>query len=106
MLPLNKVPKLFLIHLVFRSIKILNHFPVKESISDTIITTKIMTGKSLHYKKDIGLHIGQYCQVHEEDTPCNIDQPLTKRAICMGPSGNIQGGFKFMSLRSMKNISR
>ena len=24
----------------------------------------------------------------------------------MGPSGNIQGGFKFMILRSMKNITR
>ena len=24
----------------------------------------------------------------------------------MGPSGNIQGGFKFMRLRSMKNITR
>ena len=28
-LPLNKVPKIFLIHLVFQAIKMLNHFPLK-----------------------------------------------------------------------------
>ena len=42
-----------------------------------------MTGKSLHYKKDLGLQIGQYYQVHEEDTPCNRNQPRTKSAIYM-----------------------
>ena len=49
-LPFNKVPKLFLIHLVFQSIKILNNFPVKGGISDTIRPTTIMTGETLHYK--------------------------------------------------------
>ena len=65
-----------------------------------------MTGNSLHYKKHIGLHILQYYQVHYEDTTCNTNQPHIKGTICMGPIGSIQGGFKFMSLRSMKNIRR
>ena len=50
-LPFNKVPKLFLIHLVFQAIKMTNHFPVRGGISDTIIPTAIMTGESIHYKK-------------------------------------------------------
>ena len=49
-LTFNKAPKLFLIYLVFQAIKMLNHFPVKGGISDIITLTKIMTGKSLHYK--------------------------------------------------------
>ena len=49
-LPFNKVPKLFLIHLVFQEIKVMNHVPVKSGISDTIIPTTIVTGKILHYK--------------------------------------------------------
>ena len=65
-----------------------------------------MTDESLHYKKYIGLQIVQYYQVHEEDTLHNSNHPFTRGAICMGPSGNIQGGFKFMRLRSMKNITR
>ena len=55
-LPFNKAPKIFLIHLVFQAIKILNHFPVKWGISDTIIPTTIMTSKSLH-KKNILVYI-------------------------------------------------
>ena len=105
-LPFNKVPKLFLIHLVFQAIKMLNHFPVKGGISDTIIPATIMTDESLHYEKYLGLQIGQYCQIHGEDTLHNRNQPRTKGAICMGPRGSIRGGFKFMRLRSMKNITR
>ena len=58
----NKDPKLFLIHLVFQLIKISNRFPIKGGIYDTIILTKIASGKSLHYLKHIGLHIGQCCR--------------------------------------------
>jgi hypothetical protein len=37
-----------------------------------------------------------------------MQQPVarTKGVICLGPSGNVQGGFKFMSLKSMKKIIR
>ena len=84
----------------------LNHFPVKGSISETICPTTIMIGYSLHFKKYLDLHIEQYFQLNEEDTPQNSNHPCTKGSICMGPSRNIQVGFKFMSLRSMKNIIR
>ena len=39
----NNVTKLFMIHLVFGAIKMLNHFPVKWGISDTISPKTIMT---------------------------------------------------------------
>jgi hypothetical protein len=39
-------------------------------------------------------------------TPRNSQLPRTQGAIYLGPSGNIQGGFKFMSLTSGKRISR
>ena len=70
-----------------------------------IIPTTIMTGDSIHYKRHLGIHIGQYCQVNKEDTPCNRNKPRTKGAIYMGPSINMQG-FKFMSMRSMKKTTR
>ena len=83
----------------------LNHFPVKGGKSDMIIPTKIMTGDSTHYKRHLGIHIGQYYQANKEETLCNRNEPLTKGAICMVPSINMQG-FKFMSMRSMKNTTR
>ena len=45
-LPFNRVTKLFLIHLVFQTIKILNHFTVKGGIYGIISPTKTMTDKS------------------------------------------------------------
>ena len=81
-----------------------NQFPVKGGISDIIIPTTIVTGKSIHYKKDTGLHIGHYCQVYEEYTPCNSNKPRTKGTVCMVRSRNIKSGFNFMILSSIKNI--
>jgi hypothetical protein len=65
-----------------------------------------MSGETLDFKKRLSLQIGQYCQVHEEDTPRNSHVAHTKGAIFLGPSGNLQGGFKFMALNSGKKIVR
>ena len=105
-LPFNRIPKRMTIHMVFIAVKLLNHFPPKRGISDTVSPKTIMTGEALDYKKHLSLQLGQYCQVHEEDTPRNSQLPCTQGAICLGPSGNIQGGFKFMSLTTGKRIAR
>jgi hypothetical protein len=42
--------------------------------------------------------------VHEEDNTRNSQIARTKGAIFLGPSGNLQGGFKFMALNSGKKI--
>ena len=65
-----------------------------------------MSGEILDYKKHLSLQIRQYCQVHEEDAPRNSYKTRTKDAIFLGPSGNLQGGFKFMALNTGKKIIR
>jgi hypothetical protein len=52
----------------------------------------------------MSLQLGQYCQVHEEDNPRNSQIARTKGTISLGPSSNLQGGFKFMALNSGKKI--
>ena len=47
----------------------------------------------------------EYCQVHEEDKPRNIEAARTQGAIFLGPCGNLQGGFYFMSLASGEKIT-
>jgi hypothetical protein len=63
-----------------------------------------MYGEMLDYKKHLSLQLGQYCQVHEEDNPHNSQIARTKGAIYLGPSVNLQGGFKFIDLNSGKKI--
>jgi hypothetical protein len=84
----------------------LNFFPTKGGISENLSPKTIMSGEVLEYKKHLCLQIGQYCQVHEEETPRNSQVARTKGAISLGPSGNLQGGFKFMALDSGKKITR
>ena len=66
----------------------------------------VMTGKVLDYKKHLCLQIGQYCQVHEEETPRNSQVARTKGAISLGPGGNLRGGNKCMALDTGKEITR
>jgi hypothetical protein len=105
-LPFVRIPKLMTIHIVLNVVKLLIFFPSKGVVSDTLSPKTIMSGETLDFKKHLSLQIGQYCQVHEEDTPRNSQVARTKGTISLGPSGNIQGGFKFMDLNSGKKIVR
>ena len=104
--PFTTVPKIMTIHNVLGSAKMLTNFPGKAGISETLSPRAILTGESLDYKKHLALQPGEYCQVHEEDTPRNSQNPRTRGAICMGPSGNQQGGFKFMALNTGSKLVR
>jgi hypothetical protein len=81
-------------------------FSTKGGVSDTLSPKKIMSGETLDYKKHLSLQIGQYCQVQEEDNSCNSQIARTKGAFFIGPSGNLQGGFKFTALNTRKTIVR
>jgi hypothetical protein len=105
-LPFQRIPKLLTIHIVFYSVRMLNFFPTKGGISDNMSPKTIMSGEILDYKKHLCLPIGQYCQVHKEETPCNGQAARTRGAISLGPSGNLQGGHKFMALKTGKKITR
>jgi hypothetical protein len=87
-------------------VKLLIFFPTKGGVSDTLTPKTIISGETLDFKKHLSLQIGKYCQVHEEDTPRNSQVARTKGAISLGPSGSLQGGFKFMALNSGKKIVR
>jgi hypothetical protein len=103
-LPFHTIPKLMTIHIVLNAVKLLNFFSIKGGVSDTLSPKTIMYGETLDYKNHMSLQIGQYCQVHEEDNPRNSQIARTKGAISSGPSGNMQDGFKFMTLNTNKNI--
>ena len=106
-LPFQQIPKILTIHIiVLQKVKLLNFFPTKGGGSETLSPKTIMSGEILDYKKHLSLQIGQYCQVNEEDDPINIQNSRTKGAISLGPSVNLQGGFKFMDLNTGKKIVR
>ena len=103
-LPFRKIPKLLVIYMVLISVKMLNFFPPRGGISESLRPKTIMSGETLDYKKHLCLQFGQYCQVHEEQEPRNGQIARTKGALSLGPSGNLQGGYKFMKLDTARKI--
>ena len=65
-----------------------------------------MTGIKLDYSKHCRLPVGSYIQVHDEPSPTNSPTARTVGAITLGPTGNLQGGYKFLNLRTGKKITR
>jgi hypothetical protein len=61
-----------------------------------------MTGQHLNAEKHVCSEFGTYVQTHEEH--CNDMQSQTTVAICLGPSGNEEGGHYFMSLATSLHI--
>jgi hypothetical protein len=104
-LPFERIPKLMPIHIVRNVIKLLIFPPTKGGVYDTLSRKTIMSCETLGCKNHLSLHIGQYYQVHEEDNLHNIQLARTKGAISIRPSGNMQGGFKFMALNTGKKCS-
>ena len=94
------------IHMVLTCVKMLNFFPPRGGVSETMIPKEIMPGENLDYKKHLDMQFGQYCQVHQEEIPRNDMSARTKGEIFLGPIGNLQGGYKFMALNTGNNITR
>ena len=65
-----------------------------------------MTGIKLYYSKHCRLLFGSYVQVHDEPSPTNSPTARTIGAITLGPTGNLQGGYKSLNLRTGKKITR
>ena len=76
----------------------LNAFPPKGGISDTVSPHELLTGIKIDYNKHCKLQFGSYIQTHEENNPTNSMDSRTIGAIALGPSSNLQGGYKFMNL--------
>ena len=49
---------------------------------------------------------GSYCEVHEENTPTNSMKLCGIPAICLGPTGNIQGTYSLLNLTTGLVIKR
>ena len=105
-LPFEVIPLIMLIEMTYFCIFWINAFPPKSGLSEINSPRKIITGQHVEYKKHCKLPFGAYVQAHEEPSPTNSQQARTVGAICLGPTGNLQGSYKFLNLRTGKRITR
>ena len=85
-----------LIWLVRNAVFWLNAFPSTDGASDSLSPCYLLTRLHLDFKKHVRTKFGAYVKTHEEHS--NDLEARTLSAICLGPTGNEQGGHYFMSL--------
>ena len=105
-LPPKRIPLVMMIAMVLQCTNMLNWFVSKGGISENFSPFTLLTGQTLNFKTHLALEFGEHCQVHEEEAPRNSDKARTQGAICIGNSGNKQGGFRFMALDSGRKITQ
>ena len=102
-LPFPRFTICMTIELAKHIVMFLNAFPPKNGLSNTYSPCTIMTGKALDWKKICKLHFRAYAHVHEDINVTNTLEERTQGAICLGPTGNLQGTFFFFATLWKKN---
>ncbi|KAG7373144.1 hypothetical protein IV203_033868 [Nitzschia inconspicua] len=103
-LPFRHIPRIMIKRLVANAVLWWNALPAPDSVSDVHSPRYLLVGTELNYDKHVRLEFGSYVQTHEAHT--NDMRQRTLGAICLGPTGNSQGGHYFMSLTSGDRIVR
>jgi hypothetical protein len=84
------IPRIMLIRMVCNAVFWLNAFPHRDGVSPILSPRYLITGKQIDYHKHIRIEFGAYVQTHEKHI--NGMESRTIGAVCLGPSGNNQGG--------------
>ncbi len=105
-LPFKKMPRLMLIELVYHMVLWPNAFLAKSGVSKTLSPCKIVYRHKLDFTKHCKSPFGTYCKVHDEPAPTNTMVTRSTPAIVLGPTGNLQGTFKFLSLATRMKVKQ
>jgi hypothetical protein len=74
----------------------MNSFYVKSGISEKWSTRELVSQHKLGTKLHCRAPFRSYCEVHVDPEITNKLELKTKWAICMGPTGILQGSYNFL----------
>ena len=94
-LPFEVLPWLLLVEMVNNCALWINMFPEKGGVTNVSPRT-LMTGIKLDYNKHCCLPFGSYVQVQDDPSVTNSPTAKTIGSITLGPTGNLQGGYKVL----------
>jgi hypothetical protein len=90
-----------LVHLLHFVVMWMNNFPSSTEISSRWSPRELVLWHHLDYKHHCWAPFGAYCKVHEHhDKERNLMKPCSIPAICLSPTGNIQGSTSLLVLSS------
>ena len=100
-MPCTRIPRHVLIELVALCVFWLNSFHPKGGISRSYSPRTILLGTTVSQRLHCRLPFGSYAKVHDSPLPSNdTGTPRTTPALCLGPTGNSRGTYRFFSLNT------
>ena len=103
-LPYCRLPKIMIVELVAMATRCLNGFPKEDGVSEHMSPHSIVTGRSRVDYNKIPLEFGSYLQLL--DRSVNTIRSRTIGAIALNPTGNENGAYRFMSLKTGQVITK
>jgi hypothetical protein len=104
-LPFKIIHGRMIIEMLAKVVLWINAFPPSSGVSASYSPRTIMTGTTLDFNKHCRIPSGAYAEVHEDRNITNTMDEWTQPSICLGPTANFQGSYKFLSLRTGKRIT-
>jgi hypothetical protein len=105
-MPFKEMPQVILIELIYHVVLWLNAFLTKTGMSAMLSSPKIDYRHKLDFPKHCKAQFGINCEAHDKPVLTNRMATRSTPAIVLGPSGNLQGTYKFFSLATGKKIKR
>ena len=103
-LPYRRLPKIMIVELVAMATRCLNGFPKEDGVSEHMSPLSIVTGRPRVDYNRIPLEFGAYVQLL--DRSVNTIRSRTIGAIALNPTGNENGAYRFMSLKTGQVITK
>ena len=103
-LPYRRLPKIMIVELVAMATHCLNGFPKEDGVSEHMSPHSIVTGRSRMDYNKIPLEFSSYVQLL--DRSVNTIRSRTIGAIALNPTGNENGAYRFMSLKTGQVITK
>ena len=97
-LPYISLLWIMLVHLLHHVVLWLNNFPVDNGVSSWFSPCEIILCHKLDAKRHCQAPFGAYCKIHEENDPTSSMKSHGIPAICLGPTGNLQGMYSLLNL--------
>jgi hypothetical protein len=102
-----KLTALLIIYLVYYCVSTINMFPKRSMVgSGAISPRELFLGRKTDVKVECRVAFGEYVQAHEDLDVTNTMAERTIGAIVLGPSGNVQGSYDLLSLKTWKVVRR
>lgn len=70
--------------------KVLNQFPAKHGVLNTMSPLVIMTGRARSNYNNLRIKFGAYAHIFEDNDPTNTNKTRSTGAIALNSTGNVQ----------------